>query len=115
MPWSVLSQGSGQLWGEQTAESEGGSRGTGQEETAVFQGREDTVLDPTIVMEAVESGRFWRPFLKTFKKKFFFLSFFLAVLGLHCSFSPCDEQELFSVAVRGFLIAVASLAAEHKL
>jgi len=76
MPWSVLSQGSGQLWGEQTAESEGGSRGTGQEETAVFQGREDTVLDPTIVMEAVESGRFWRPFLKTFKKKFFF-SFFL--------------------------------------
>ena len=53
-----------------------------------------------------------------FKKSFFdffFLSFFLAVLGLHCSFSPCDGQELFSVAVRGFLIAVASLAAEHKL
>ena len=96
MPWSVLSQGSGQLWGEQTAESEGGSRGTGQEETAVFQGREDTVLDPTIVMEAVESGRFWRPFLKTFKKNFFFfLSFWLywvftalSLLVMSRSYSP---------------------------
>ena len=44
------------------AESEDGSRGTGQEESAVFQGKEDTVLDLTIVMEAVKSGHFWRPF-----------------------------------------------------
>ena len=32
------------------AESEDGSRGTSQGESAVFQGKEDTVLDLTIVM-----------------------------------------------------------------
>ena len=38
--------------------------------------------------------------------------FFLAALGLLCyewAFSSCGEQELFFVAVRGFLIVVASL------
>ena len=44
--------------------------------------------------------------------------FFLAALGLRCyewAFSSCGEQELFFVSVRGLLIAVASLVAEHRL
>ena len=43
---------------------------------------------------------------------------FLAVLGLCCcmrAFSSCSEQGLLLVAVRGLLIAVASLVAEHRL
>ena len=53
------------------------------------------------------------PFLKT---KFIYL--FLAVLGLcRCAraFSSCGEQGLLFLAVRGLLIAVASLVAEHGL
>ena len=41
-----------------------------------------------------------------------------AALGLRCcvqDFSSCGEQGLLFVAVRGFLIAVASLVAEHGL
>ena len=44
--------------------------------------------------------------------------FFLAALGLRCcarAFSSCGERVLLFVAVRGLLIAVASLAAEHGL
>ena len=44
--------------------------------------------------------------------------FFMAVLGLRCcarAFSSCGEQGLLFVAVRGLLIAVASLVAEHGL
>ena len=44
--------------------------------------------------------------------------FFLAVLCLRCctrAFSSCSEQGLLFVAVRGLLIAVASLVAEHGL
>ena len=41
---------------------------------------------------------------------FFFLSFFLAVLSLHCS-----EQGLLSLAERRLLIVVASLAVEQEL
>ena len=51
---------------------------------------------------------------------FFFLIFnfilFLAELGLRCcaqAFSSCSEQGLLFVAVRGLLIVVASLVAEH--
>ena len=58
-------------------------------------------------------------FLKIF---LYFLSFFyfifLAALGLHCcmwSFSSCSELGLLFVAVRGLLIAVASLVEEHGL
>ena len=43
---------------------------------------------------------------------------FLAVLGLHCclrAFSSCSKQGLLFVAVRGLLIVVASLVAEHGL
>ena len=40
----------------------------------------------------------------------------MATLGLRCcvrAFSYCGEQGLLFVAVRGLLIAVASLVAEH--
>ena len=43
---------------------------------------------------------------------------FLAVLGLRCcaqAFSSCGKQGLLFVAVRGLLIAVASLVAELGL
>ena len=46
------------------------------------------------------------------------LLFFLAVLGLCCcarAFSSCGERGLLFGAVCGFLIAVASLVAEHGL
>ena len=42
----------------------------------------------------------------------------MAVLGLCCcswTFSSCREQGLLFIAVRGPLIAVASLVAEHGL
>ena len=44
--------------------------------------------------------------------------FFLAALGLRCcaqAFSSCSERGLLFVAVRGLLIVVASLVAEHRL
>ena len=47
-----------------------------------------------------------------------FFFFFLAVLGLHCcawAFSSCGERGLLFIVVRGLLIAVASLVAEHRL
>ena len=43
---------------------------------------------------------------------------FLAALGLRCcvwAFSSCGEWGLLLVVVRGLLIAVASLVAEHGL
>ena len=57
------------------------------------------------------------------RKKFFLILFilfilFLAALGLCCcarAFSSCGERGLLFVAMRGFLIAVASLVAEHGL
>ena len=45
-----------------------------------------------------------------------FIHLFLAASGLHCcagAFSSCGEQGLLFIAVRGLLIAVASLVAEH--
>ena len=47
-----------------------------------------------------------------------FSFFLLAALGLRCctrAFSSCGERGLLFVAVRGLLIAVASLVAEHRL
>ena len=47
-----------------------------------------------------------------------FICLFLAMLGLHCctqAFSSCGERGLLFVAVRGLLIAVASLVAEYGL
>ena len=48
----------------------------------------------------------------------FLFNLFLAALGLRCrmqAFSSCGERGLLFVAVRGLLIAVASLVAEHGL
>ena len=47
-----------------------------------------------------------------------FIYLFLAALGLHCcarAFSSCGERGLLFIAMRGLLIAVASLVAEHGL
>ena len=51
-------------------------------------------------------------------KFIYFIYLFLAALGLRCctwAFSSCGERGLLFVAVRGLLIAVASLVAEHGL
>ena len=53
-----------------------------------------------------------------FKINLFIQLFIFAALGLCCcarAFSSCGEWGLLFVAVRGLLIAVASLAAEHRL
>ena len=63
------------------------------------------------------------PFLSLFLLSFFlnfiyFIYLFLTALGLRCcarAFSSSGERGLFFVAVRGLLIAVASLVAEHGL
>ena len=62
----------------------------------------------------------WKPKLMfwffLFWYKFIYL--FLAALGLRCCMrasSSCGERGLFFVVVRGLLIAVASLVAEHGL
>ena len=75
------------------------------------------------VLSKDESERKWH-----WRKKFtccfwlpdFFFKFylFLAALVLHCcarDLSSCGERGLLFVAVRGLLIAVASLVAEHGL
>ena len=62
-------------------------------------------------------------FLVLFFFYFFFLKnqfylFILAALGLSCcaqAFSSCGERGLLFVVVRGLLIVVASLVAEHGL
>ena len=49
---------------------------------------------------------------------FLFICLFLAALGLRCctqAFFSCGERGLLFVAVRGLLIAEASLVAEHGL
>ena len=51
-------------------------------------------------------------------KIYLLIYLFLAALGLRCrawAFSSCGERGLLFVAVRGLLIAVASLVAEHGL
>ena len=50
-------------------------------------------------------------------KTFLFSQLFLAALGLHCcvwASSSCHQQWLLFVPVRGLLIVVASLVAEHR-
>ena len=49
---------------------------------------------------------------------YLFIYFSLAVLDLHCcarAFSTCGKRGLLFIAVRGLLIAVASLVAERGL
>ena len=57
-------------------------------------------------------------FFKKINLFIYFIYLFLAALGPHCcvpAFSSCSEPGLLFVVVRGLLIAVASLAAEHRL
>ena len=57
------------------------------------------------------------PLLLFFFKFIYLIYLFLAALGLRCcvrAFSSCGERELLFFAVRGLLIAVASLV-EHRL
>ena len=56
--------------------------------------------------------------LTLFLKFIYFMYLFLAALGLRCcarAFSSCGERGLLFVVVRGLLIVVASLIAEHGL
>ena len=58
--------------------------------------------------------------IPNFLKNLFILIYllFLAVLGLRCcarAFSSCGERGLLFIAVRGLLIALASLVAEHGI
>ena len=53
-----------------------------------------------------------------FHKFIYFIYLFLAALGLHCcawAFSSCDERGFLFIVVRGILVVVASLVAEHGL
>ena len=57
-------------------------------------------------------------FFFIFINLFILFYFFWAALGLCCcarAFSSCGERGLLLIAVRGLLIAVASLVAEHGL
>uniref|UniRef100_A0A8C6C9G7 single-stranded DNA cytosine deaminase n=1 Tax=Monodon monoceros TaxID=40151 RepID=A0A8C6C9G7_MONMO len=57
-------------------------------------------------------------FIDFFFNTLYYTYLFLAALGLCCcarAFSSCGKQGLLFVAVRGLLIAVASLVAEHGL
>ena len=57
-------------------------------------------------------------FFVVFLKIYLLTYLFLAALGLHCrtrAFSTGGERGLLFVVVRGLLIAVASLVAEHGL
>ena len=51
------------------------------------------------------------------KINLFIYYLFLAPLGLRCAraFSSCGEQGLLFIAVRGLLITLVSLVAEHRL
>ena len=60
----------------------------------------------------------FRYMLLFFNKFIYFIYLILAALGLHCcawAFSSCGKRGLLFVAVRGLLLAVASLVAEHGL
>ena len=79
-----------------------------------------TILIPRLVtvMTSLHLSSTSLPILSFLKKLIYFIDLFLAVLGLCCcarTFSSCSEWRLLSVEVRGLLIAVASLVAEHGL
>ena len=49
---------------------------------------------------------------------YLFVCLFMAALVLHCctqAFSSCGERGLLFIAVRGLVVAVASLSVEHGL
>ena len=66
----------------------------------------------------VEVCSFYTQSFEFFFKINLFICLFLAVLDLRCctrAFSGCGKRGLLFIAVRGLLIAVASLVAEHEL
>ena len=61
---------------------------------------------------------FFSYFFSFFFKFIYFIYLFLAALGLCCcawAFSSCGGRGLLFIAVRGLLIALASLVVEHGL
>ena len=94
-----------------------------------FMGSTEKVSSPSVGGSGVASRRIflfspcaapvkWQEGTYIFLYHFFFFFFFLAVLGLLCctrAFSSCGERGLLFIVVRGLLIAVASLIAEHGL
>ena len=75
-------------------------------------------LDELFSLSVPQYPRLYFFILFYFKKFIYFIYLFLAALGLRCcaqAFSSCGERGLLFVAVRGLLIAVASLVAEHGL
>ena len=74
-----------------------------------------TGVFPALLSDTASTSCMWP--LNTFKIIYFykFIYLFLAALGLRCcaqAFSSCGERGLLFVAVRGLLIAVASLVVE---
>ena len=60
----------------------------------------------------------WYIILVFLNKFIYFVYLFLAALGLRCcarAFCSCGKRGLLFVPVRGLLIVVASLVAEHGL
>ena len=58
----------------------------------------------------------WLLIVSFFYKFIYLIYLFLAALGLRCcaqTFSSCGERGLLFVVVRGLLIVMASLVAEH--
>ena len=75
--------------------------------------KEENKTELSILIELSVSFYFILIFFKCL-----FIYLFLAALGLCCctwAFSSCCEPGFLFVAVRGLLIAVASLVAEHGL
>ena len=76
----------------------------------------ENLTDPLGTMPSISFIKLFFLFFNKFIYFYFYL--FLAVLGLRCcmrAFSSCGERWLLFVAVRGLLIAVASLVAERVL
>ena len=75
------------------------------------------VNDQTVCGSGHRTSTKFSYFILLFFKIFiYFIYLFLAVLGLHCctwAFPNCGEQGLLFIAVRGLLIAVASLVVKH--
>ena len=77
-----------------------------------------------LLARSVSEGAMFKPPIMTVHfplllfLNYFIYFLFLAALGVCCctwAFSTCAERGLLLVAVRGLLIAVASLVAEHGL
>ena len=76
------------------------------------------IFSSNILFSLIVNDYLFLVFFIYFKFLIFFFFSFLAALGVRCctwAFSSCSEQGLLFFAVCGLLIAVASLAVEHRL